>query len=160
MWIHPPMVPKVAQEPTFAVGDKVSYEVLSTGEPRWRNDVDGQQWGHGTAGYALAVVEAVSPMYIDTRDTISGKLWTWPNKSNVQYDPSQWSRPGYLRHAASVTKPHQHGLWPWVTDDDAEDDRSIDYCGEVASDYELDGQHDCHCSLDTIMVCGCKCGGK
>jgi hypothetical protein len=85
-------------EPTFAVGDEVEFELDSDNLPRWNYGVDSGatgKWGKGK-------VDNVSEAYVSVRGSFGS--WGWPLKGHYTYNPSQWSKPGWLRKVGATVK--------------------------------------------------------
>lgn len=85
----------------FKVGDKIKFEVAANGHrntPRWTSN----RYDNGATGiWAEGVVTQINEYWIVVDYTIESYIGTgkvsWPNKSNMDYDSSQWSLSGYLQ---------------------------------------------------------------
>ena len=90
-------------EPTFNIGDAVTFEMGPRDEPRWdfNNDlgrVDGKEiWIIGKVkeiqfDYSVLIRYNVKDMIYE---------WAWPLAGNNAYSQDQWIRPGYLVHISA-----------------------------------------------------------
>lgn len=78
----------------FKVGDKVRYETQYGSDygPRW-------DWTRDLGGSGMYVERKVHSttcnlVYLDINN---GILWHFPIEGHPEYDPEQWSRPGFFQ---------------------------------------------------------------
>jgi starvation-inducible outer membrane lipoprotein len=75
----------------FKVGDQVRYELCGFMKPRWFANRDYGGVGIWENGEVITVYENKITVISETN------LSVWPLEGHPEYDPEQWSRPGFLQ---------------------------------------------------------------
>ena len=76
---------------SFKVGDRVRFELAHGQRPRWTANCDLGATGMWEDGEVVAVQS--DKITVVSESCVS----VWPLSGNDEYDPGQWTRPGYLR---------------------------------------------------------------